>query len=76
MILNHRDKGEATVSTINSNISKTLNGSTPITVGTDTYQWFDRWLDSLSIYAPSDAPLRTVNLTFSGHTWGASILRV
>jgi serralysin len=74
--LNHRDKGELNVSTITSNISKTLNGSTPITIGTDTYQWFDRWLDSLSIYAPTDAPLRTVKLTFSGHTWGASILRV
>lgn len=63
------------MSTINSNISKTLNGSTAFTVGADTYSWSGRWLDSLNIWAPDDAPLRTVTLTFSGNSWGASVLR-
>nr|WP_298099664.1 M10 family metallopeptidase C-terminal domain-containing protein [uncultured Shinella sp.] len=62
--------------TINSNISRTLDGSTKFTVGEDTYQWFDRWLDEMSLWAPTDAPLRTVNLTLSNKSWGASILRV
>lgn len=63
------------MSTITSNISRTLNGSTSFTVGGDTYQWSGRWLDSLSAWAPDDAPLRTVTLTFSGNSWGAGALR-
>jgi len=63
------------VSTITSNISRTLNGSTAFTVGSDTYTWSGRWLDMLSIWAPTDAPLRTVNLTLSSKSWGADVLR-
>lgn len=63
------------MSTITSNISRTLNGSTAFTVGSDTYTWSGRWLDMLSIWAPTDAPLRTVNLTLSSKSWGADVLR-
>ncbi|MGQ3276721.1 MAG: hypothetical protein ACT6WE_09175, partial [Shinella sp.] len=63
------------MSTITSNISRTLNGSTAFVVGGDTYTWSNRWLDMLSIWAPDDAPLRTVNLTLSSKSWGADVLR-
>jgi serralysin len=63
------------MSTITSNINRTLNGSSAFTVGEDTYRWFDRYLDSLSVSAPDDAPLRTVTLTFSGNSWTAGMLR-
>nr|WP_314088039.1 M10 family metallopeptidase C-terminal domain-containing protein [uncultured Shinella sp.] len=62
--------------TINSNISRTLNGSTQFTVGEETYQWFDRWLDNMSLWAPTDAPMRTVNLSLTGNSWGAGVIRI
>jgi serralysin len=63
------------VSTITSNISKTLNGSASFTVGGDPYTWSGRYLDSLEIWAPDDAPLRTVTITLSSKSWSAGVLR-
>lgn len=60
--------------TITSNISRTLNGSTKFTVGTETYQWFNRALDYLDVTA-SGGTVRTATLTFSGEAWTAGILR-
>ncbi|MDF1631728.1 M10 family metallopeptidase C-terminal domain-containing protein [Mycoplana sp. MJR14] len=60
--------------TITSNISSTLNGSTEFTVGTETYQWFNRSLDYLDVTA-SGGTVRTATLTFSGEAWTAGILR-
>lgn len=63
------------MTTINSNVTKTLNGSTAFTIGGETFTWSNRWLDTLALWAPDDEPLRTVNLTFSSKSWGADVLR-
>ena len=62
------------MSTITSNLTRTLNGTSSFTVGADTYQWHGRGLDMLDVWA-GDGSVRTVSLTFSGNTWGADILR-
>jgi serralysin len=64
------------MTTLTSNFAKTLNGTTNFTVGGDTYRWSDRFLETLTFWAPDDAPQRSVTLAFAGNSWGSGLLRV
>lgn len=63
------------MTTVNSNVSVTLDGSKAFTVGEDTYEWFGRWMDSVSLWAPDDAPSRTIAVKLASKSWGADTLR-
>lgn len=62
------------MSTITTNISRTLNGSSSFVVGDDTYQWGGRWLHMLDVWAADNGPSRTATFTLSGKSWGAGVL--
>lgn len=63
------------MTTVNSNVNVTLNGSTTFGIGDDTFEWFDRWLNNLDLWAPDAASPRTVKLTFTGNSWHTGLLR-
>ncbi|WP_421591191.1 M10 family metallopeptidase C-terminal domain-containing protein [Shinella sp. M27] len=63
------------MTTVNSNVSVTLNGSTTFGIGGDTFEWFDRWLNNLDLWAPDAASPRTVTLKLTGNSWHTGLLR-
>jgi len=63
------------MTTVNSNVSVKLNGASTFNIGGDTFEWFNRWLNGLDLWAPDDAPIRTVKLSLEGKSWQTGLLR-
>ena len=63
------------MTTVNSNVNVTLNGSATFGIGDDTFEWFDRWLNNLDLWAPDAASPRTVTLKLTGNNWHTGLLR-
>lgn len=61
--------------TINSNLTLKLDGSSAVKVSGETFQWSGNWFDELNLWAPDDAPLRTVKITLENNSWQSGLLR-
>lgn len=63
------------MSTITSDVSATLNGKTSFKIGDDLYQWNNRWITMVDVWADDNGPTREVDFTLSGNTWGTYLLK-
>lgn len=63
------------MTTVNSNVNVTLNWASAFTISGDLYEWSNRWLNGVDLWAPDDAPLRTVKLNLAGNNWQSGLLR-
>lgn len=61
--------------TINSNLTLKLNGSSAVKISGETFEWSGHWFDELNLWAPDDAAMRTVKLTLEGSSWQSGLLR-
>ncbi|MCV3738454.1 hypothetical protein OCK02_19795 [Rhizobium sp. TRM96647] len=63
------------MTTLTSNISVTLNGSTPFKVGVDPYNWSKNWLLYVDTWVEDSLPVRTATYTLEGSGWNIDMFR-
>lgn len=67
--------GDIQMTTLTSNISVTLNGTTPFSVGVDDYSWSGKWLLYVDTWVEDSLPVRTATYTLEGGGWNIDMFR-
>ncbi|MCJ8053563.1 M10 family metallopeptidase C-terminal domain-containing protein [Shinella curvata] len=63
------------MSSITTDVSATLNGKNSFRVGDDVYRWNDRWITMVDVWADDNGPIREVDFTLGGNSWGTYLLK-
>jgi Ca2+-binding RTX toxin-like protein len=63
------------MSTLTKSSSFNFNGSTSFSIGGDKFNWGDRFILAVDIFAPSSSALKTATVSFTGSEWAIGTLR-
>jgi Ca2+-binding RTX toxin-like protein len=63
------------MSTLAKSSSFTFNGSTSFSIGGDVFNWSNRFILAIDIYAPSSSALKTATVSLAGSDWAIGTLR-